>query len=49
MIEQIEKYDINALSHLRESNRLEAKLAKKSVPVSIWETYRVLPLFSLVG
>ena len=39
MIEQIEKYDINALSHLRESNRLEAKLAKKSVPVSIWETY----------
>ena len=34
-----EKFDIIALSHLRENNRLEAKLAKKSVPDSVWETY----------
>lgn len=31
--------DINNLSQYRENNRIEAKLAKNTVPNSIWETY----------
>ena len=32
-------FKINSLAYLEEDNRLEAKLAKKSVPESVWETY----------
>lgn len=31
--------DINNLSTYKENNRIEAKLAKKAVPDSLWETY----------
>ena len=37
-------FDINAVSHLRESNRLEVKLAKVTVPA--WACPMQLPLLS---
>lgn len=34
-----ETFNIDDLSRYKENNRLEAKLAKKAVPDSVWETY----------
>lgn len=33
------EFEISNLAYLEEDNRLEAKLTKKSVPESVWETY----------